>query len=271
MTLPFKAVAVDMDGTFLDDRKQFNHEQFDQILTELEKRNVHFIVASGRPYTRLKQDFGDFAERMDFVSLNGSMLVVNGETVASYLLKRETALSLLKEVSDKYGKVAPMVFETDVAYFHKAIPKTERDFLAYFAGKSAVVDHWSDLPNKDILQITFSLDNSKAPEIEKEFNEKHEQKISAFGSANTAIDTNVYGINKGAGLKHLLAKLNLTGDDLIAFGDGGNDIAMLDFAKYSYAMANGMPSVKEHAKYIAPANTENGVFRVLQKYLDAEK
>ena len=50
------------------------------------------------------------------------MLVVNGETVASYPLKRETALSLLKEVSDKYGKVAPMVFATDVAYFHKAIP-----------------------------------------------------------------------------------------------------------------------------------------------------
>lgn len=43
MTLPFKAVAVDMDGTFLDDRKQFNHEQFDQILTELEKRNVHSL------------------------------------------------------------------------------------------------------------------------------------------------------------------------------------------------------------------------------------
>lgn len=79
---------------------------------------------------------------MDFVSLNGSMLVVNGKTVASYPLKRETALSLLKEVSDKYGKVAPMVFETDVAYFHRAIPKTERDFLAYFAGQSAVVDHW---------------------------------------------------------------------------------------------------------------------------------
>ena len=55
MTLPFKAVAVDMDGTFLDDRKQFNHKEFDQILTEFEQRGVHFIVASGRPYVRLKQ------------------------------------------------------------------------------------------------------------------------------------------------------------------------------------------------------------------------
>lgn len=37
MTLPFKAVAVDMDGTFLDDRKQFNHKEFDQILTDFYK------------------------------------------------------------------------------------------------------------------------------------------------------------------------------------------------------------------------------------------
>lgn len=37
-----------------------------------------------------------------------------------------------------------------------------------------------------------------------------------------------------------------------------------------YAMANGMSKVKEHAKFIAPANTENGVFKVLEKYLADE-
>lgn len=42
MTLPFKAVAVDMDGTFLDDRKQFNHKEFDQILTEFEQTRSTF-------------------------------------------------------------------------------------------------------------------------------------------------------------------------------------------------------------------------------------
>lgn len=270
MTLPFKAVAVDMDGTFLDDRKQFNHKEFDQILTEFEQRGVHFIVASGRPYVRLKQDFGKFASRMDFVTLNGSRLIIKDQEADSYLLNRDDVLKLIHDVHVKYGEMATMVFGRDIAYLHSNVEKDERDFLAYFAGNSTVINEWNDLPDK-IYQITFGMDSSKAAEIERDFNSKHDNQISAFASATFAIDVNTQGVNKGAGLKHLLEKMGMTGDDLIAFGDGGNDIDMLKFAKYSYAMANGMDKVKKQAKYIAPANTENGVFKVLQKYLAEDK
>lgn len=268
MTLPFKAVAVDMDGTFLDDRKQFDHEQFDQLLTEFEKRGVHFIVASGRPYVRLKQDFKGFADRMDFVTLNGSRLIIKGKDAASYPMNRADVLELLDDVQAKYGKMATMVFQKDIAYLHREIDKDERDFLAYFAGNSDVIDDWNDLPEDDIYQITFGMDSKHAADVEEAFNKNHDNKISAFASATFAIDVNVKGVSKGSGLERLLAKMGMTGDDLIAFGDGGNDIPMLDFAKYSYAMANGMDKVKKHAKFIAPANTENGVFSVLQKYLE---
>ena len=271
MTLPFKAVAVDMDGTFLDDRKQFDHEQFDQLLTEFEKRGVHFIVASGRPYVRLKQDFKGFADRMDFVTLNGSRLIIKGKDAASYPMDRQDVLELIDDVQAEYGKMATMVFEKNIAYLHSEVYKDERDFLAYFAGNSDVIDDWNDLPEDDIYQITFGMDSKHAADVEEAFNKDHENKISAFASATFAIDVNVKGVSKGSGLERLLAKMGMTGDDLIAFGDGGNDIPMLDFAKYSYAMANGMDKVKKHAKFIAPANTENGVFRVLQKYLDEEK
>lgn len=271
MTLPFKAVAVDMDGTFLDDRKQFDHEQFDQLLTEFEKRGVHFIVASGRPYVRLKQDFKGFADRMDFVTLNGSRLIIKGKDAASYPMNRADVLELLDDVQAKYGKMATMVFEKNIAYLHSEVDKDERDFLAYFAGNSDVIDDWNDLPEDDIYQITFGMDSKHAADVEEAFNKNHDNKISAFASATFAIDVNVKGVSKGSGLERLLAKMGMTGDDLIAFGDGGNDIPMLDFAKYSYAMANGMDKVKKHAKFIAPANTENGVFSVLQKYLDEEK
>lgn len=271
MTLPFKAVAVDMDGTFLDDRKQFDHEQFDQLLTEFEKRGVHFIVASGRPYVRLKQDFKGFADRMDFVTLNGSRLIIKGKDAASYPMDRQDVLELIDDVQAEYGKMATMVFEKNIAYLHSEVDKDERDFLAYFAGNSDLVDNWNDMPDGDIYQITFGMDSKHAADVEEAFNKDHENKISAFASATFAIDVNVKGVSKGSGLERLLAKMDMTGDDLIAFGDGGNDIPMLDFAKYSYAMANGMDKVKKHAKFVAPANTENGVFRVLQKYLDEEK
>ncbi|RVU70076.1 MULTISPECIES: Cof-type HAD-IIB family hydrolase [Lactobacillus] len=271
MTLPFKAVAVDMDGTFLDDRKQYNHEQFEQILIEFEKRGVHFIVASGRPYARLKQDFKGFADRMDFVSLNGSRLIIEGKQAAGYPLKRESVLDLIKDVQSKYGKIATMVYETHIAYLNTEVPKADREFLAYFAGRSAEVDAWDELPKDDIYEITFSLNSEHVHEVEEDFNKKHDDQIAAFASAGMAIDINAAGVNKGSGLKHLLEKMGLTGDDLIAFGDGGNDIDMLKFAKYSYAMANGMEEVKKQAKFIAPANTENGVFKTLQKYLDEDK
>lgn len=92
--------------------------------------------------------------------------------------------------------------------------------------------------------------------------------MTTFASNPVAIDAVKYGINKATGLKKLLAYFGLTGEDLIAFGDSGNDIPMLDFAKYSYAMENGMALAKEHAKYLAPSNNDNGVLRVLNEYLD---
>lgn len=181
---------------------------------------------------------------MDFVTLNGSRLISNGQEIATKPLKRQTAIALITEVTQKYSEPVTMVFERHTAYLNHNIPKAERDFLAYFAGQSALINDWHDLPQDEILQITFGMDSSKASEIEYYFNQQSTQTISAFASANAAIDINAAGTSKGTGLKRLLNKFGLSGNDLIAFGDGGNDIPMLDFAKYSYAMANGMEEVK---------------------------
>ena len=50
--LPFKAVAVDVDGTFVNDEKKYDHEMFGEILYRLHKHGAHFIIASGRPAGR---------------------------------------------------------------------------------------------------------------------------------------------------------------------------------------------------------------------------
>lgn len=270
MTLPFKAVAVDMDGTFLNGERTYDKELFDKVLTQLEERGVHFIVASGRPYARLKDDFAGFSDRMDFVTANGSRLMSDDKEIGVTAMKRETLIELIEEVHAKYGKMATILFGPNMAYVGADAPRKAKDFLRYFAGNSMEIKDWSKLPDAPYIELTFHYDRKFAPQIERDFNRKHGNLVSVFGSSEKAIDVNAYGVSKGNGLKQMLNKFGLTGDDLIAFGDGGNDIPMLDLAKYSYAMENGMAEVKNHAKFIAPRNTENGVLRVLQEYLDKD-
>ena len=71
-------------------------------------------------------------------------------------------------------------------------------------------------------------------------------------------------------MKYLLERWGLSPDNLMAFGDGGNDIEMLKLAKYSYAMDNASPDAKEAAKYLAKSNNEDGVLDAIIERLNIE-
>ncbi len=268
MTIPFKAVAVDMDGTFLNDQRSYDHDLFAQILNKLEKHNIQFIVASGRPFARLKNDFSEFIDRVDFVTANGSRLIVEGKEVAVEGLTKKQTIDLINFVHHTYGSMATMAYGRETAYIGTEAPAKDKEFLQYFAKESVEISDWEELPDDTFIELTFHHDSKIAGEIEKKFNEQYGNIVTTFASNPVAIDAVKHGINKATGLKKLLAYFGLTGEDLIAFGDSGNDIPMLDFAKYSYAMENGMAIAKEHAKYLAPSNNDNGVLRVLNEYLD---
>lgn len=268
MTIPFKAVAVDMDGTFLNDKRSYDHDLFNQVLSKLEKNHIQFIVASGRPFARLKNDFPEFVDRMDFVTANGSRLIVEDKEVAIEGLTKKQTIVLINFVHNKYGSMAIMVYGRKQAYIGTEAPEKDKAFLQYFAKESTELSDWQDLPDEVFIELTFHYDSKIANDIEKKFNERYGNIVTTFASSPVAIDVVKHGINKATGLKKLLAHFGLTGDDLIAFGDSGNDIPMLDFAKYSYAMENGMSIAKKHAKYLAPNNNDNGVLQVLNKYLN---
>ncbi|MEN0399563.1 HAD hydrolase family protein [Staphylococcus aureus] len=67
-----KAIAVDMDGTFLDSNKQFDRNRFETIFKELIDKNIKFIAASGNQFAKLKSIFGD--REMFFISENGAVI-----------------------------------------------------------------------------------------------------------------------------------------------------------------------------------------------------
>ncbi|MBR6767610.1 MAG: HAD-IIB family hydrolase, partial [Clostridia bacterium] len=78
-------------------------------------------------------------------------------------------------------------------------------------------------------------------------------------------------VDKGTSLKKLGEYLGITRDEIMAFGDGQNDVAMLEYAGSGYTMANSCKEALACTDLIAPPNTEDGVAQVIEQYLKEGK
>ena len=90
--------------------------------------------------------------------------------------------------------------------------------------------------------------------------------MDVFRSAPFFLELVPQGIDKAQSLRRLLAKVNLTPEDMIAFGDGYNDLSMLRLAGMGVAMANAAPEVRAEADYITLSNEEDGVAAALEHF-----
>lgn len=121
-----------------------------------------------------------------------------------------------------------------------------------------------------IFKITLNAPVEKVKEIVQVFNQNHALKIQGVSGGGPWMDLIAPKVSKGTDLAKLLDYLNIPRSQLMAFGDGGNDIEMLQLAGLSYAMANGLDCAKKAAKFIAPSNDEQGVLQVIAAYLENE-
>ena len=89
--------------------------------------------------------------------------------------------------------------------------------------------------------------------------------LELVGSLRYNIEINTAGVNKGTGLVNLGKVLGIKREEIMAFGDGDNDIVMLKEVGIGVAMANAEDKVKETADYITLSNEEDGVAEAIEK------
>jgi Cof subfamily protein (haloacid dehalogenase superfamily) len=76
-------------------------------------------------------------------------------------------------------------------------------------------------------------------------------------------------VTKGSGLEFLAGLVGFTREETVAFGDGENDVELLEWAGYAVAVANAHPKVLEVADFVCPSVDEEGVAQVIEAYLDS--
>ena len=107
--------------------------------------------------------------------------------------------------------------------------------------------------------------------VESELSIRLQGQISAYRSEPYFLELVPLGIDKAQSLTVLLEKLDMKREEMVAVGDGYNDLSMIKFAGLGIAMANAQEPVKKAADYITLSNDEDGVAAVVERYFSAAK
>ena len=99
---------------------------------------------------------------------------------------------------------------------------------------------------------------------------RHRGQVTAVATGYGSIDLIIPGVHKANGLRILQQRWGIEDHEVVAFGDSGNDIEMLQHAGFGFAMANAAAPVKAVAGYRAPLNNEEGVLHIIDKVLNRE-
>ena len=272
--MEIKIVATDMDGTLLDPRGQLDLPRLEKILDKLDHRGVRFVIATGNEVHRMRQLLGHLAERVVLVVANGARIFENNELIQAQtwddaMVDRALAHFKGRECQDQFVVTAMNGgFVKEGTVFTELDKFMTPEMIEKLYQRMNFVDEFDPNLFGGVLKMSMVVGEERLDSVLQEVNDLFDGHVRAVSSGYGCIDILQDGIHKAWGLVELLKRWNLKPEQIMAFGDSENDIEMLELAGISYAMENAEEAVKRVATKVAPANSQAGVYKVLENWLE---
>lgn len=257
-----RLIATDMDGSLLDERGRVP-AGLDAVLDELDRRGITFCPASGRQYANLREQFGERGDDLVYIAENGAYVVHRGAELSSDPLPTAEVPGVVRHVralAAAGGDVGMVLCGKRAGY----IERGDGAFAEHARRHYAQLQQVDDLAAVDdvVLKIAVfdfgSIEERTAPTFAPLAG-----RLRVLVSGVHWLDVMNPAADKGHALRRVQEGLGVTPEQTMAFGDYLNDTGMLDAARWSFAMDNAHPQVRAAARYVAPANSRNGVLRTI--------
>lgn len=251
-----KIVFFDIDGTLLDHDKKLPSATKSAV-KQLQENGVFVAIATGRSpfmFEPLRKELNIDT----FVSFNGQYVVFENEVIYRNPLNR-LEIKKLHEAARFYNQT-PIVFMND-REMKSSVANNQRVGEALkslkFPHPDVKVDFYEQ---SDIYQALLFC----TEEEEKPFTTQHDQfRFIRWHEYST--DVLPRGGSKAEGIKILMDRIGFQLEEVYAFGDGLNDIEMLQAVGHGVAMGNAAQIVKEHADYVTKDVADEGIYYGLKQ------
>jgi len=268
-----KMIGLDMDGTLLTTEKKLT-AYTKAVLRKALEQGIEIVLSTGRAITGIPKELLEMPGMKYAVTINGARILDLRENKVIYenTLSIETALKLL-DIIGEYDAIQE-AFINSVCYSSKDKLSHANDYFVHPSIAEYIVKSRTPVEN---VRATVIEKNSSVDKVNGQFRNAEDKKSSyelltkvpgvvVVSSLGNNWEINAEGTDKGSAMLKLGELLGIQREEIMACGDGMNDIAMLKAVGLGVAMENADPEVREVADYITASNDEDGVAKAIEKF-----
>lgn len=253
MTKRFKMAAIDLDGTLLGDDHQISPANA-RAVERLREAGAQVVLASGRHFNSMQKYAFALPGVQWVVSVQGGELSdAHRQTIVSRTFLPGEKVKPLLERGESLG-FTPVVYSVDGIFTDKPW-NSEMDFYKDLAGHAPVIETRAELFQREIFKLIWMGDPADLSNISFGADQLPAG-VQSVRTNKRFLEFMPADISKGTALATLAARLGIDRSEVVAFGDGENDIPMFHWAGASVAMPGGWPAALREAKFVAPDGPE---------------
>lgn len=264
----YKLIALDMDGTLLNSKKNISRRTKEAI-ENARKNGVKVVLATGRPVDGIEsylKELQMISDKDYAITYNGALVqnVGTKDVISSTPLNKSNLIELYNISKELNVNIHAFTEDKCITPKMSKYTKLESEINGI---EVDVIDFNTVNDDETILKIMMIDEPEILDAAIKKLDKELYSRYTIVKSTPYFLEFLSIEANKGQGIKGLAEELKINKDEVICIGDAGNDLHMIQYAGLGVAMGNAFEEIKKEADYITKSNDEDGVAHVIEKFV----
>lgn len=263
----YDLIAIDLDGTLLDNDKNFSPGALEAI-QEAQAAEIRIVIVTGRNLNTLKNIFKELRYKDYFIGSGGAY--IGNPSTGEILFMKTIPMKDLHEIILLSRKYPSFLFiEHPNWMMAEKLTERHKQYQKVHGYSWKLVDDLlTSIKEEPTKALLFGPPENLA-KIKKNL-EKSDYQLHISPASDEALDITAAGITKGKALLTLLTHIQVKPERVAVIGDHYNDLDMFHLVKTAVAMGNAPEEIKKAADIVSPPNNEGGAAWAIRELMKGE-
>jgi Cof subfamily protein (haloacid dehalogenase superfamily) len=263
--MQYKLIAVDIDGTLLNSEGIITEKTREAIQRAVAKGAI-FSICTGRPIQGVEGFNSLLNLDSPFITYNGAMIVMgkSKEILFEQSLSPEVARNIIR--IGKELETTMIIWSNNKLYVYEINDKTNY-YNRVLKVDPIVIEDEEEILQNGVTKILWYDDPKNLEAYQVRLKEELKDSCNFHTSQPIYLEFVDKNISKATAMEKIGEHFGIKREEMIAIGDGFNDLAMIEYAGLGVAMGNAPQAIKDRANYVTLSNDEDGIAHVLDKFV----